>query len=393
VLAGIAGFILALQVSLAGVYRTARPDLVLKATPFDAGARARLAERIVAYGSPNEHAIARNLAFDAIRRDPLQPIALRVVGEIVQDGQGGSQSALPLILQAQRLSRRDLQTQIWLIQHYGSLADPGRMVRHIDLALRSSVPARSNLFPLLVSAASGAQERKVILDTLAARPNWAYLFAAYATEAGTNLDFAVEVGRIIFDPREAEDRARWTTLLHRLANGGQYETAWALFSDPALRLKVAGSADKVVRNGNFEAAGGNTPFDWFLAEEPELWASREKLGGGSFVLRVAAHNGRVGEAARQIAHLTDGQHRLRVRVGDVPSDPFERPEIRIECTGGTNSNELLALRPDTARSQSQTLERQFFVPQNCPFQRLTIRVAGEGAPNEPVSWVDDIGIE
>lgn len=388
-LACLVGFVVAAQVSVAGVYRSSRPDIALMAAPFDAGARSKLAERLVA--SSGDPATARNFAQDAIRRDALQPIALRTLGQTESaDGSELNRDAMALMLQSQRLSRRDLPTQIWLIDYFGKVGDPQAVVRHIDLALRVSVPARSSLFPLLVAAASDAETRKIIIRTLAMRPNWATLFAVYATEGGANLDFAVEVARLLFDARLAEGKARFNTLLRRLVDGGRYELAWDVFSDPALGLK---GNDSVVRNGGFESRGDSSPFEWIYTEEAELSSFRERLRGGSFVLRAASYNGRGGAVARQIVHLTRGSHFLRARVGDIPADPFERPELKIECLEPLGTIPLLIIKPNVAGERPQVLQGRFSVPSNCSFQQITISVAGDGSAKEFYPWVDDISIE
>jgi hypothetical protein len=389
VLAGALAFAVTLQVSLAGVFRSTRPQVALAAAPLDAAARSKLAAQLVG-AEPGDEA-ARRLAHDALRRDPLQPAALRVLGLTQSTDDAASlQRAAAFMNGAQRLSRRDLPTQMWLIEHYGRSGRVPDMVNHFDLALRSSLSARSAIFPLLTAAAADPRARDTIIRTLSRRPNWALPFATYSTDNGRDLDFAVTVAQLLLDPREAEDRAHYTTLLGRLVEYNRQDLAWDLYAAPKLGLRRAGAG--AIRNGDFEATEDGTPFDWNYAEEPELWASRERVDRG-IVLRVAAYNGRSGQVARQVLHLPAGPHRLRARVGDIAASEFERPELRIDCAGTSGDVLLLKVRPARSGAGPWELAGQFVVPPGCAFQQLSIGLSGEGALQEPSAWVDDIRID
>ena len=70
--------LLVLQVTIAGVFRTSAPQIALAWVPDDAQARGRLAGALVGQQStPEAREAARELARDAIRRDPLNVAALR----------------------------------------------------------------------------------------------------------------------------------------------------------------------------------------------------------------------------------------------------------------------------------------------------------------------------
>ena len=390
-LAAIVAFAVTLQVSVAGVFRSSRPQTALTFAPYDAGARAKLAGLLATYSDTKDD--ARALALDAIRRDALQPVALRVLAQTLEgNGAAARRSEVALMNQAQRLSRRDQQTQIWFIDHVGQQGDLEAMVRHIDIALRTSETSRSALFPMLVAAAADPRGGPLLDRTLARKPNWAVPFGAFAVGWGNDLDVAARVARLVFDPRKPEDRDRYLTLLVRQVAGGRYEQAWSLYSDPALGLRGSDAAQ--LRHGNFERAEDDTPFDWTYTDEGELWGARERSPErNGFVLRVAASNGRSGEVARQYLHLPAGTYRLRAVAGDVPAKPLERPVIRIECVDPAAGTPLVSVRPAAAGAAARELQASFTVPASCKFQKIGITVAGEEAFGDTSPWLDDIRIE
>jgi hypothetical protein len=389
-LAGAVVFALVLQVSIAGVFADTRPQLALAAAPFDAGARTRLAQQYMAMESTSA---ARALALDAIRRDPMQPIALRVLAQgIPGSGPAAQSRQTALIMQSQRLSRRDLPTQMWLIDRYFRQGDAAATIRHFDVALRTSESARAGIFPMLEAAAAEPAVRRSLLQTLAERGSWTRQFAQYSVGSGRDLDFAVQVARLLLDPTDAVHAREYRLLLVRLAQSGRYSTAWDTYVSRG--LAPAGAAAQTIRNGNFDAAEDGSPFDWTFAQEPELWASRERADGrAGHLLRVAAGDGNSGTVAWQVIRLASGPHQVRVRMGDVPAARNARPALQVDCANASGNTRLLTLVPDTAGSASREYVATTRVPAGCPFQMVSIAIAGDGPVADPSPWVDDLRID
>ncbi|MBO9518982.1 MAG: hypothetical protein J7493_13030 [Porphyrobacter sp.] len=390
-LVGLIALAVAFQVSLAGAVRSTRPQLALTVAPFDARARAKLGSQLVV--SNESRPAAQLLAEDAIRRDLLMPEALRVLAQSLDTGSPKSQElARGLMLQSQRLSRRDVMTQMWLVNYYGRQGEPEQLVQHLDIVLRTSETSRAGVFPLLISAASDPRGEEAVVETISKRPNWSDSFAIFAASSGTDLEFSTRITRLLMDPAKAENKEFYNRLMQRLVNAGRYAAAWDVYSSPGLVAKSELSAP--ARGMAFEVPEGGGPFDWLLTQESELWASRERVQGrDGFVLKLAAYNGRSGEVARQYVHLKPGDHTVRVRMGDIPTDRFERPELRIECASTTEEALLARLVPDKAGSGPMDLSTKFSVPSGCNFQRLTVQIAGEGSLNDPLPWIDDLRFE
>lgn len=388
-LAGILAIAVSLQVSIAGVFASTRPVLALQAVPADAKARARLAEQLATTSADEQGRLVRGLALEALRRDLTQAAAIRALATAVGPGPAGEQQALALMLQAQRVSKRDVATQLWMVDHHRRRGDAAAVVRHLDLALRSSERARPDIFPLLNAASADPPTEALLLEALAQRPHWAPAFALFAVRNGTNLEFSARVARLLLDPRKPVDKAQFFMLIQRLSDVGNHRLAWSLYTDPILQL--GGTDQATLRNRGFEQPEDTSRFDWSYTEQPDLWSAKERLAGRGTVLRVGASNGRSGEAARQIIRLEPGRHKLSARMGDVSATVFKRPEIRLQCApGGEGSVALLRLRPDDAARARQAVAGSFVVPTDCRFQLISIHIAGDGAQDGPGAWIDDI---
>jgi hypothetical protein len=208
---------------------------------------------------------------------------------------------------------------------------------------------------------------------------------------GNDLAFARRVARQMLDPRKKEHRALYQRLVQRLAAAKQYATAWDVYRTPGIAAPEA--PDVPIRNPGFEVPEDGSAFDWTFAQDSELWASRDKRPGGKgSVLRLTAYNGRAGEVAYQILHLKPGHHRLHLQAGDVPAKRYEWPEISVACTGDGGAK-LLALGPQSAGRGPFALSAAFDVPRTCDFQRIAMRVAGEGQQPDSAPWVDDVQID
>jgi len=279
---------------------------------------------------------------------------------------------------------------MWFIEHFGRIGDAKQMVQHFDIALRTSESAWRTGFPMLALAAAEPQGEELVVKTLSDRPVWAKEFARYMTGSGTDLAFAARVAELLLETTDRDNRGHYLLLLRRLTEGGFHSRAWEIYGK--LGFVDADAKMRLVRNGDFDGAEDGTPFDWTYAQEPELWAARERVDGQGFVLRLAAYNGRSGEVASQLIHLSPGVHRINLLMGDVPADRYDRPEFFLSCVGKTDAH-LASVVSDTPGPRPQNLAASFIVPRECAFQRIVIRVSGEGPLNDSLPWIDDISIE
>jgi hypothetical protein len=147
-----------------------------------------------------------------------------------------------------------------------------------------------------------------------------------------------------------------------------------------------------LRDGNFVRDGGLPPLDWAYSEDSEFAPERRPRDGSdnSFSLYLPDAT-RDGEVARQLLHLSAGQHQIAAIVGDVPAGAIERPYIKLNCVGA-DTDILNRPFPDAAPGGGR-LAASFAVPATCPFQWISIGVHGnlDVHPEAP-PWIAELRI-
>jgi hypothetical protein len=389
-------FAVVLQVSIAGEFRSKMPRLALAATPLDGDARAALAASVASLGSSEDaRSAAEALALDSLRRSPLNPVALRALGLSAASGASTDRPrALAIMTEAERLSRRDHATQIWLIQYHLTQGDLPAAMRQIDIALRTATAGRDALFALLEAASADPRIARELAARMQARPHWAEPFVSYLVASGREPERTAHFARDYLDPSDPEQLKLLESLFALLSSIREYEVLWDLYSHAALPHRApVGAAGRMLEE-DFESAAGYAPFAWTMTEEGDLWGGRQagpNRGQGN-VLAVAAHSGRSGEAARRLLRLDPGEYRISASVGNVPETPFERQRLGLRCAAGDEQTVLVAIRPAGQGPQKRSMEGRFTIPSSCRYQWLFVAIASGDAERDSLAWVDDIRI-
>jgi len=376
------------QISLAGALRSRAPQLALAWVPADSEARARLAGVLTAPGSSSQaHEVAQKLAREAVRRSPVNAMALRSLALAAGSGDNAAQAG-KLMAEAERLSRRDFPTQTWLIERALRDGDVVGAMRHFDIGMRSSVSSRQLLFPLMANASADPAMAAAIKDRLRDKPEWRFAYLHYLVNFDPDPKRGLDLAREFLDPRVPDERADLISFIDRLSAAGQYAAAWDIYARFNLGPKASSVSD-----GGFERDDGVPPFAWELMQDNDLGAYAEAAPDGKGqVLRLVAHSGRIGQVARQLMRLGPGSYRLRALLGDIPEDAFDRPQVTVSCAARTDQRAVLTLRPANSGQQARRLEGRFSVPPRCPFQWLAISIAGDGPLRDVVPWIDEVQV-
>lgn len=361
------------------------------AAPWGSGAavtRAARANRLAQPGaSPARLARAETLALAALAREPGHVPAIRALGTAA-GLRGDVPRADRWFGYAERLSRRDFLTQVWLIEERVRQGDVNGALLHYDRALRTVGRARPVLFPVLVSAVADPEVERATGRLLAQRVAWGPDFLAVMAEAANVSPDAL--GQLALAARLRPDvpgeRGPLDAVLARLVATGRYAVAQAVWR------QATGERGPLptVRDGGFEAAGGLAPFGWTLNNAGDLSATREPNGSGTaLVLRTA--RGAAGELARQLVLLAPGEYRLSLTATGAASDRFSQAVVSVTCLGEATGGERLRL--PIAATTRQRLAGSFSIPGDCPAQSLAILApSGLGDGGEGVA-IDDLALE
>ncbi|WP_448665253.1 tetratricopeptide repeat protein (plasmid) [Sphingomonas sp. CJ20] len=330
--------------------------------PDDARIAGVLAQRLIGAGATKtDIARARQIATDALLQDPTAVAAVSTLG-IVTGLEGRPARARRLFDYADRLSRRDLRTQLWAIEDAVGHDDVAGALRHYDIALRTSPQASAILFPILASAIDDPVIRTAVTQTFVGKPGWAPLFVEYISAKGpapqsTSLLFQQlrRAGIPISDLPQA-------LLIDTLASRGFFEDAWNYYTS------VRPSADRRrSRDANFTAALGNpTLFDWQIPGTQGLNVSIERLDTGA-VLDFSAPASVGGDIAQQVQLLPPGTYRIAGNSEGIDQTEGAQPYWVLRCREGRELGRVGV--PNSALTNGEFFGN-FTVPVDCPVQTL-----------------------
>ena len=126
-----------------------------------------------------------SLARASLRQEPLSPVALRNLALVSSD------RVRPLLQMAAQVSRRDLRTQLGLIEIAVQQGDIALTLEHYDAALSVHPPFRATLYDRLVVAIEDKPVRDALLPYISR--SWFADFIAYAVHARTNLNAVAQL--------------------------------------------------------------------------------------------------------------------------------------------------------------------------------------------------------
>lgn len=393
VLAGAAAllwFSAALTLSL--VLAKANPDVAIAWWSLEADARASAAAAILTQGqTPADIARAADLAEGALRREPVNAVAARTLG-MVAAFRGDTARAGRLMTYAESLSRRDVPTQLWMIESSVTRNDiPGALL-HYDRALRTSPRMGDTLLPILVQASAAPGVTPHVAELVGRRPLWWSVFAQrLIMESQSPAPMRLILARIGLDPATQGERELLNLAISRLADLGDYPGAYALY---AQAKGEAGRRVEPLRDGEFQQDLRLALFDWVLVDDPGLGAIRQPRAGEAEdqALFLVSDQGRSGEVARQMLLLPPGRYRLTMRIGDIQGDELTRPSLTLRCAGASPQI-LSASRLPVTPTAGRSIEQDFTVPAaGCAAQWIAFGINSGLEEQRGRPWLDSLAV-
>lgn len=354
------------------------------------------AQQIISEGNATHNLErAEALARASLAHEPGNVLALRSLG-LVALARSDTDSARAAFDLAERMSRRDLATQIWLIEDAAKRGDIAETLEHYDRALRTSERASRLLYPVLNRAALDPVVRTHLRTLLGKRPPWwSTFYEQFLTQSKSASSLSAVASSIGLNPHIAGERDLLAATIARLEQLNAYSQAYAFY-----RAATPGAPIQpdTIRNGSFEAEGSLPPFDWSVFDRRGLAAAREGRpeNRANTALALLSDGFGTEEVARQTLLLKPGAYRFGAVVGSIPSGNAIRPTISVTCAPGplAVSTRVFALQLPAAPTAGIQVRGSFDVPRNCPAQLLTITLqsSGSAAPDD-APWIDDISIQ
>lgn len=381
--------VIAVAVGASSALREEFPDLAAAFGPFNARAKAAYAEQLVVVGrgAPAALAEARPLAQAALLRDATIVPAWRsfAVADYTPAREGATIRLFALI---ERMSRRDLLTQLALIEERVRRNDIAGALGHYDIALRTHPESADFLFPVLVAATANDGIVGPLAALLRTDPPWRqpFLFAlAQAPPSGRN---ALRLVRVLAAAHLFPREDIMATLIDKVAAARDFDSARRLYS-----LARPGNADAFVRNGGFSGAAPFSTFEWTMVGEGDLSADQINLNGAGDgnVLEVRAARGAGGIVAQQILVLAPGRYRISERSGPLSETRPVDLYWRVVCVNRANS--VIAEIPIARAGAAGAAASVWQVPAaDCAAQWLALAVRPGGASADAGAWVDAVAI-
>lgn len=346
--------------------RTNNLSLAYAMAPNDGRIVALQAETLLQSGITADKAgKIERIATRALRQDPTAVAAASALG-ISKQMRGDAAGAQRMLAYAERLSRRHLQTQIWAIEESVAKGNISEVLRHYDIALRTSRQAPDLLFPVLSSAIADPTVRAALVRTLAARPAWSTSFLDHI--AGTAPDQAATAMLYAALNRNGiqTSQGAQAEVIDTLIAQGDHDAAWQLYRE----IRPSARRDRS-RDPQFALMLDHpTPFDWVPVNGVGISTSIQRHDRGG-LFDFAASSGAGGPVLRQSQLLSPGVYRLKGHsIGiDLPADA--RPYWTLRCGDGEEQGRVDV---PVSNQAGGFFTGQLTVPADCPVQTLMLVV-------------------
>lgn len=351
--------------SLANAVRAYDPQRAYAISPGNAQALSSLAEKRFVDGSAPSRSEAARLAQAALQRDPTVVGAVATLGLQAQVDSDPA-AARRLFSFAQRLSRRNLQSQVWAIEDAVSRGDIPGALHHYDIALRTSKRAPDILFPILSNAITEPSVRDSLVKTLAARPVWGPYFVSYVAGNGSDRRATAQLFTHLLRigvhlPPDAVAGA-----VNGLLADDAPDVAWRFYAT------TRPGADRRRSRDPWFATDVAVPtaFDWTPVNDGGLSTSIQRNGARGLV-EFAAPSGVGGTVLTQTQVLPSGRYRLIGRATGIVQPARSAPYWTLTCANG---RELSRIEVPAMQEAGSVFGGLFEVPAGCPVQTLALVV-------------------
>ncbi len=330
VLAAMAAAVLVAGTGVSAWLRGVNPAMAMKFMPRDAralaGAAAKVAEKIA---DPRQQKRAEALALASIRIDASLASPYRLLA-LIADLRGDRKRALRLMKHSELLSRRDLPTQLWFIEYNVRKGDVIGALHHYDIALRTSLPSRSMLYPILANALGDPAVIVPLADLLTKPVPWREDFLYKAIDTSQSLPGLVSLADILSQRRAPFNDTALQQLLYRLVDARQIDLAVRLRNVAALPER-----DKRIVDAKFIGQGRQMyPFAWIFGTAQGVLAERlPPQGERPTRLEFQTSGYSAGEVVRQLTVLEPGRYRFSFLGGSDANDNAARPIWTLQCFG------------------------------------------------------------
>lgn len=344
----------------------------------------RAAVALVAKGSRVNSDVAARLGRTVLIHAPLSARSLWLVGKSMEV-KGQTDQARRVMLQAERMSRRDSAVQLWLGADRLQRGDVAPGLRHFDLMIRVGGEAAEAAIPRMAMIIMAPEGRRHLAPYIRDDNPWLLPLLQTAVE---KLPRAAPIAQLLIDRgKQAPDipdiRQVYAPLMARLVDEGAYAQALRLY--PLLPGAHGASLRNVSGMVEGQLDDGYPPFIWRFPEGNDQGAEFVSVDKGETGLDIFGAPGTVGIAATKLVALRPGDA-LYWRVGDRSGNLDGSATWVATCLIGEGAKKIVKSENMLGSGVAANRPLKLALPADCDVARLDIRVAG-GIGRDPASLV------
>lgn len=350
--------------------RTNAPLDASRVAPHDAEALAKaLGSRFDS--NPEFKPSARDLTDirAALVGQPLEPKLLGILG-LAYEASGDPKRAAETMRVAYRASRRDVVSQLYLIESASASGDVQATLRHYNVALLTHPELNAALLPILSSAIAYPEIRTALRPYLQAGAEWVPAFLTVAAEKGsvTNLQaLLVPLPKALL--RE-EFVLITASVLHRLAIEADQASAWRFAAAVAPGLPLNSLSNMSIDSNTLDKRVGQ--FAWTfpsvdgiqveVSEDKSLQINADPLARGAVVVR-------------DLILEAGGKYQLLQRFEYGSGSGRISARWSADCITPSGTARFWEQRLPTAEAKGAS-RSELVIPQDCKVVRMTLFVEG-----------------
>lgn len=346
--------------SLAQVLAKSDPKRAHWLAPYDGQVTARLAAKQTGPGATAaDRQRGEQVARLALRQDPTAVAAVAALG-INAQVRNDIASARRLFAYAEKLSRRELVTQLWAIEDAVGRGEVKDALRHYDTVLRVKPAMGDMLYPVLTAASAEPAIRTELIRTLAAKPAWSDSFVNYAAVNGKDSRAVAGLFQSLARARITVPSSAQASAIAALLATGSADATWAYYA--SIRR---GADRRRSRDPRFDAKlEAPSLLDWVAVNDAGVTTVIES---GLFDFSAPASVG--GTLLQQVQLLPPGDYRLSGHGEGIEQADDARPYWSLACREGRELGRVNMPNSSQVRGNFAGMLR---VPADCPIQTLAL---------------------
>lgn len=375
----------AFSAALVNITASANPTVARTFDADDPVALAAAADALLSDGLTDPIATrVRSLARGSLSAQALNPRALRLLATSLAP-EAPEKDRWALLTLSDRLSRREIGTQLLLIEKNAQTDAIGETLKHYNIALTTNRGAQDNLFPILATAIEDKAINREFANLMASKQPWMDAFIRFKLERDKTSNALVDAGNAarIKPTGPAFDEMK-QHLFERSLRTGNYAAARQFYAKynvaEAGLLQTAAFAppDRVRRDWLMR---------WQLFELPYILPQIIRQDAASaYQLSVEASSSARGTVATKLMMLSPGSYRVAIDYGNVAFTPSSFATWTLRCVGMSGDPVIWSVGVESAAATRATVS----IPPQCGAQMIELAISSGADQTDNVLTVKTI---